>query len=247
VGDRPPNVTECGEARDRIAKVEVVDLVGHGLVTPGIVGMEEDAVSLDARGLKLEEALLETLEVLGVEAGVVVGFAGGVGCAAGGKWQHLFALTEWLGQNAGAGLVELAGHAGERVRGVVVAGEEEGVGGGAGGKVRCAVGVPEVELVRGGDGAVVAGPGRRAGEAAGVTVELGGRADGFVGPGAGGVGHETDAPGTVAVVEAFDVDGAVLLRELRGEGDVVEGIAGGGAPEGELVEAPLLNVTGFGG
>ena len=125
------------------------------------------------------------------------------------------------------------------------AGEEEGVGGGAEGKVRCAVGVLEVELMRGGDGAVVAGLRRSAGETAGVAVEFGGRADGFVGPGAGRVGHEADAIGAVAVVEAFDLDGAVLLRELRGERDVAEGIAGGGAPEGELVEAPLLDVTGF--
>ena len=125
------------------------------------------------------------------------------------------------------------------------AGEEEGVGGGAEGKVGRAVGVLEVELVRGGDGAVVAGLGRSAGETAGVAVEFGGRAGGFVAPGAGRVGHEADAIGAVAVVEAFDLDGAVLLRELRGEGDVAEGIAGGGAPEGELVEAPLLDVTGF--
>ncbi len=103
----------------------------------------------------------------------------------------------------------------------------------------------KVELMRGGDGAVVAGFGRSAGEAAGAAVEFGGGAGGFVAPGPGRVGHKADAIGAVAVVEPFDLDGAVTLRELRGEGDVAEGIAGGGAPEGELVEAPLLNVTGF--
>ena len=36
-------------------------------------------------------------------------------------------------------------------------GEEEGVSGGAEGEVRCAVGVLEVKLMRGGDGAVIAG------------------------------------------------------------------------------------------
>ncbi len=101
------------EARDRVAEVEVVDLVGHRLVTPGVVGVEENAVGFDARRLKLEETLLEALKVFRVEAGVVVRFASGVGRAVRGERQRLRTLTEWLGQHAGAGLVELAGHAGE--------------------------------------------------------------------------------------------------------------------------------------
>jgi hypothetical protein len=43
--------------------------------------MEQDAISLDARGLKLKETLLDALEIFRIEAGIVVGFAGGVGRA----------------------------------------------------------------------------------------------------------------------------------------------------------------------
>ena len=104
VRDGPPDVAECRETRDCVAEIEVVDFVGHGLVAPGVVGVEEDAVGLDAGGLELEEALLETLKVLGVEAGVVVGFAGGVGRAVGGEWQHLFALDRaaWAERRRGS-------------------------------------------------------------------------------------------------------------------------------------------------
>ena len=73
--------------------------------------------------------------------------------------------AERFGQHADAGLVERAGHAGERVGCVFVGGEEEGVGGGAEGKVRRAVRMLEVKLVRGTDRAVVAGLGRSADEA----------------------------------------------------------------------------------
>ncbi len=120
---------------------------------------------------KLKQARLEQLEVVGVEAGV-------------DRWRRrwwgmegleavLRAVAERLGQNADAGLVEvrLVMPASEFC-GVVVGGEEEGVGGGAEGKVGCAVGVLEVELMRGRDGAVVAGLRRSAGEAAGVAVEF---------------------------------------------------------------------------
>src|SRR5215469_16336607 len=80
VGNRPPDISECSKASDGVAEIEVVDFVGHGLVAPRVVGVEEDAVCLDASGLKLKEALLKELEVFGVEAGIVVRFACGVGC-----------------------------------------------------------------------------------------------------------------------------------------------------------------------
>src|SRR5215472_4330436 len=63
VGDGPPDVSECCETRDGVTKIEVVDLIRHRLVAPGVVGMKEDAVRFDACGLKLQETLLQTLEV----------------------------------------------------------------------------------------------------------------------------------------------------------------------------------------
>src|SRR5580658_10653194 len=100
----------------------------------------------------------------------------------------------------------------------------------------------KVELMRGGDGAMIARLWWCAGEAACATVELSGRACGLVAPRAGRIRHETDAVGAIAVVETFDLDRPMLLRELRGESDIAERIAAGGAFEGDFVETPLFDV-----
>ena len=241
VCDGPPDVAKCRETRDGVAEIEIVDFIWHGFVAPCVIRVEEDAVGLDARGLKLEEALLEKLKVLRIESGVVVGFAGDIRRAVGWEGQHLLALSKRFWQHAGAGLVELAGHAGEGVYRVLLGGKEVCIGGGAERKVGRAIRILEVELMRGGHRTVVAGLRWSAGEAAGVCVEFGGRAGGFVAPLAWRIRHEADAVGRVAVVEAVDLDGAVLLSELRRQGDVAEGISGRGSFEGDFVEAPSLD------
>ena len=48
VGQRPPHVAISAEARNDVAQIAVVDLGGHRLIAPLVVGMEEDEIGLDA-------------------------------------------------------------------------------------------------------------------------------------------------------------------------------------------------------
>ena len=96
-------------------------------------------------------------------------------------------------------------------------------------------------MLRTDDGAVVVAGGGSAGEVAGLAVRARRRCWRGVGPVAFGVGHEADFVVAVAVVEAIDVNRAMAEGEGGLELDVHEGIAFGGAFQGELEDVVFVD------
>src|SRR5208337_1187362 len=227
VGQRPPHIPVRAETRNHVAEIAVVDCSGHRLVAPLVVGMKKDQIGLDADAAQCKDEAVEMLEVGDIEGGVVIYLT----AAREGILRRFLAIVLVpLGEQTHAELIEWRSRKRFeslalrvfRLKGPRVTGRSAF-------DVRRAVSIGEVKAIAHGDGAAITVLRRDAREDAGLRVERGSAAGGRPGPFTQCVGHEADCVLAVAIVEAFDGEGAVHLAEGGRKRNVEEWIAGSGA------------------